>query len=608
MRKISIFSGLVCLLLGGWNLSAGPVSVDRVLDLAGRVLTDQKTRTGAPALQVVWDGEAAESQDVSALYVVSRESGGFIIIAGDDRVYPVLAISDKGSFKVEGMPDNVRWWMDRMKAYVRSVQTPEPRAAMAWSAQTRSAVLPDDEITDKVERLTPEWDQGNNDVSYFGQNVFNAKCPKVGNELAIVGCTATALAEVLTYESGQSGVQMPSAAHGVVERYTVGSGYTTPSFPYQLGTVYDWEGLRTLASRKEIRSALSSGNTALLNNMAQLMADLGAIIHASYSVNATSAHVSLPRLIEHFDINKQAHTENQSAYPIYQWVSMLRAEIDRRPVLYSGRTQQDAGHQFILDGYGKLGDEDVFHINFGWSGYCNGYYRILNLDTGDGYDYSYSGQAVFDFYPDASSTYKVSLTYASQGLLSEATVVPGQLFNVTVSAVMNRSSIDFSGSVKYVQEDKSGNLIKDQLYSRSLSLNTNTGLRFNFNTSVNELSFGDKIVGFYKVDDTDSWERIPYAENGGIVGELPLMPAAFICTQTSYAVGDYFDFRLRNNAYQYAGTIWTITDPNGQKNVSPQSDLAFKLTIAGKYKIEAAVAPKVGGAVTENLVTYITVK
>ena len=56
------------------------------------------TRSGAGQLHVVWDGKTAADTQDPAFYVIGRDGGGFVIIAGDDRVSPVLAFSDKGSF------------------------------------------------------------------------------------------------------------------------------------------------------------------------------------------------------------------------------------------------------------------------------------------------------------------------------------------------------------------------------------------------------------------------------------------------------------------------------------------------------------------------------
>ena len=73
-------------------------------------------------------------------------------------------------------------------------------------------------------------------------------------------------------------------------------------------------------------------------------------------------------------------------------------------------------------------------------------------------------------------------------------------------------------------------------------------------------------------------------------------------------MGDYFEFRLKNNKDRYAGTVWTVTAPDGIKESYEQADREFRLTQAGRYKIEAAVAPKVGSSVIERVVAVINVR
>ena len=636
MKGMRMLTAALCLLaLCTEGLLAAPVSKSRALELAGKLMAPS-TRAGETGLKVLWDGESVGSAETPALYVIGRESGGFMIVAGDDRVYPVLAISDKGSFKVDGMPENVRWWMERMKAYVRSVQVPEERAVEAWSARTRAtAALPGASVTDRVERLTPTWDQGNNDGYYFGKNVFNAKCPMAGSTQTITGCVATALGEVLTYESGQEGVQMPASAHGTVTSYTTGSGGYYPTFPYGLGTIYDWTGLRSLTDIQAIRDALNAGNTVLLDNLAQLLADLGAIVHASYNTNqngGTSASVNLARLVEHLDINKRAHIEYQDNYSDRRWVEMLKSEIDLRPVLVSGHSVTPvgqysngdpyyAGHQFIFDGYGTYGDETVFHVNFGWGGSCNGYYRHLNLDTDlssqGRRDYSRSCDAVFDFYPDANSTYAPMIgffPYSSNGvdyygLYTTQTITAGKYFSINIGPVRNQGACDYAGKVKLVVEDANGQQKGNVLYTISLSLNVGYFQWMSRSVSVPSFSFGDRIVAYFSTNDAATeWEKVVYPYDGTVVGELPLMPATFIQSESAYAVGDYFEFRLKNNKDRYTGTVWTVTAPDGTKATYSQADREFPLSQAGKYKIDAAVAAEVGGTVTEHVVTVITVQ
>ena len=108
-------------------MQAEPVPESRARDIAMKVLAAQPaTKAAAGDVKLIWDGEDAATKAAGnpAFYVFGSERGGFVIIAGDDNVPPVLAISETNQFKVEGMPDNVKWMMEGMKNFVRSVSSP----------------------------------------------------------------------------------------------------------------------------------------------------------------------------------------------------------------------------------------------------------------------------------------------------------------------------------------------------------------------------------------------------------------------------------------------------------------------------------------------------
>ena len=45
------------------------------------------------------------------LYAFNMEGGGYVIASGDDRTIPILGYSLTGSIDAEGMPDNMRSWL-----------------------------------------------------------------------------------------------------------------------------------------------------------------------------------------------------------------------------------------------------------------------------------------------------------------------------------------------------------------------------------------------------------------------------------------------------------------------------------------------------------------
>ena len=142
--KKSILILCVVILFCGLNLQAKPVSVNQAQDIAKKILGSQPaTKSGSSQIRLIWDGEdVATKASQPAFYVFGRDGGGFVIIAGDDNVTPVLAISESNEFKPEGMPETVKWWMDRMKVYVRTAKIMLPPRMPAYPrAMLRSYVL-----------------------------------------------------------------------------------------------------------------------------------------------------------------------------------------------------------------------------------------------------------------------------------------------------------------------------------------------------------------------------------------------------------------------------------------------------------------------------------
>ena len=45
-------------------------------------------------------------------------------------------------------------------------------------------------------------------------------------------------------------------------------------------------------------------------------------------------------------------------------------------MLYFGQSATDGGHAFIVDGYA----DGKYHINWGWNGYCDGFFTLDNLN------------------------------------------------------------------------------------------------------------------------------------------------------------------------------------------------------------------------------------
>lgn len=646
-RIIALLSYIV--LFGSMSLQAAPVSQSRALEVAKAVLDAQQPATKATGdVKFIWNGEdiATKAAVQPAFYVFGRDGGGFVIIAGDDNVKPVLAVSDHNEFKVEGMPENVKWWMERMKAYVRSNAAPVPGASDEWAkyVATKSGRVAPVTVLSDPKILTPTWGQGS--IIYYGlddqesRQVFNSKCPRdANNNYTLTGCVATAVSEVMTTLSGLYPAAMPARPlvdH--VEPYTATSAgrisATEDGNPYVFSDKgYDWTDLRSLMNMGDIRLAVQNGQFAILDSLDKLLADIGAMMHANYSANGTGANTSATpdTMIRYFGINKAARFEYAASYTRYQWEAKLKAELDKHPIIYRGEAKE-GGHAFVFDGYGTYQEEYVFHVNFGWTGSCNGYYYeyyLATQDDPDFYNFSTGCGAVFDFYPDPTSPAPEPTPgnlsfYYSPGLSYTYSDDDGNTWKEVLSIgdggtqlsirgwLVNTGDLPFSGQLVLVLLDKDNNLKQDNLATETISsLESGYGypsVCFDIAQITVPLAFGDKVVAFYTPGSPRKRLEQEFLDCD-YVSELPVYPAAFIKTKNSYAVGDVFEFKLMNSDYHYAGTVWTITKPDGSSVNMAQNIGAFQLKDVGTYKIQAAVAIEVGPAypVIETLVTNIVV-
>jgi hypothetical protein len=92
----------------------------------------------------------------------------------------------------------------------------------------------------------------------------------------------------------------------------------------------------------------------------------------------------------------------KKVYNNNKWDSLLTSELNYgRPIFYTGvsyKVYYSGGHAFVLDGYFKNWFNYKYHVNWGWCGKYNGYFRIGNLNP-SGYNFSDSMQAIINIEP-----------------------------------------------------------------------------------------------------------------------------------------------------------------------------------------------------------------
>jgi len=91
--------------------------------------TRQETQVTQETLQLLYksssnnstDTEQANAENETVYFYVfgTDDNDGFVIVAGDDRVAPVLGYSNSNSFPADNLPDNLKWWLDE---YARQIE------------------------------------------------------------------------------------------------------------------------------------------------------------------------------------------------------------------------------------------------------------------------------------------------------------------------------------------------------------------------------------------------------------------------------------------------------------------------------------------------------
>lgn len=303
---------------------------------------------------------ATTASPSDAYYVFNNDAGGFVIIAGDDAVTPVLGYTSTGSFDAENLPDGLK---DLLKSYERQIAALGDNYVANQTA-TRAA------FTGEKLLKTAEWNQ---------MAPFNKYTPNN----YVTGCVATAGAIVMKHHG------YPAKGTGS-HSYTWNGKTLTANFEHD----YDWANMPT---------KYTVGNDEAFDGVARLMSDLGVAVEMQYDKDGSGASMEdlLTALKKYFGYSKYARLLAIADLGAEVWNDRLRAEIDaNRPILYSAVDSNKGGHSFVIDGY----KDESFSVNWGWGGYCDGFYRIgaLNPETGGkplGDKYNLSQSAVFSLQP-----------------------------------------------------------------------------------------------------------------------------------------------------------------------------------------------------------------
>ena len=355
-------------------------------------LVSQNWLTRVVAIKGNWAGGASPSisdaidilesnQLLAKIYRV--EPKGYVIVPVIKELPPVKMYSDeeyltpeKEAALIEFVTDNLSEKYEVYRHYFGSLDNPQAALTKgafggsnkeAWAAYT----LPPKEFKanmtalkgdtkDAGPLLTSHWDQ---------REPYNDYCPMGDGGRVVVGCVATAAAQILYYW------QWPPSGFGD-HTYTWSGdqscGGSTPSEDLyaDFSDPYDWANM--------VDSCGTGCTPEQSAALAELNYETGVAFNMNYGACGSGASVltALVAFPNYFRYKYDINQVNRSDYSIVGWYNTLADEIDAgRPIQY--RINK---HSIVCDGYRYFDSQFQYHMNYGWTnGDFNAWYVLDSL-------------------------------------------------------------------------------------------------------------------------------------------------------------------------------------------------------------------------------------
>lgn len=327
-------------------ISARSLSVDEAKQIATNFLQQkrnsfQQSRSATsdfPKLTLSTQEGKTSRSTTPAYYIFNvSDNNGYVIVSGDDRFNKVLGYSENGNYLPDKPNPSAEFWLNHLAEEMANVQDKNERNSHTTITLTEVKPL-----------LNTKWNQ---DEPYNNECWVSYLRPTIGQkpQHAPTGCVATAMAQIMNYHKWPQ---------------------TYQDFEY------NWDIM--LPSYDGNESAES------INQVAQLMKHCGQAVNTNYGASASSAspYSIVPALVNQFgyDGAKIQTLEYRSFGKEYIHTFLNNELKEGRPVIVGGDYPSQMGHEFIFDGCTPDG---FFHVNWGWGGYLDGYYRITSLRPED---------------------------------------------------------------------------------------------------------------------------------------------------------------------------------------------------------------------------------
>lgn len=376
MRKHTL---LLFLLLMAMPVLAENRSFRQAREIAERHAAKNGAHIGLQSVKRAKVLNKQQSTTSSRGYYVFPHDGncGYTIVSGDDRMPEIVGYSTTDTYSEENMPDGMKHLMQAYEAMATALANGDAKAERCLAEKEALAA----DSTYRQPRVAPLLA----DIAWGQTEPYNNQCPMYdGQRRTLNGCVPTAMAQLMMY------YQYPQTLKSDIPAYqTISYQLKMPSVA--AGERYDWDNMLPQYSG-------SAYTAEQANAVAKLMYHCGLSADADYGPSSTGALCTPNVLVKYWgydpDVIMFLDREN---FSLREWTAILDAELQAsRPVFYIGFSTTSGGHAFLCDG---ADGDGLYHINWGWSGWSNGYFDITVLNSdysgaesatapADGYNYN----------------------------------------------------------------------------------------------------------------------------------------------------------------------------------------------------------------------------
>jgi len=333
-------------------------------------------------------------------YVLTLDPKGFVVISSDTDIAPVIAYSFEGDLTWEDPERNVllnmiiRDMKNRLKAIPILSEEIQARNNDLWDTYLYAGdsffeTLADRQVYGPL--LSTSWHQ---------MSPYNQYCPidyKTSTR-SVVGCSATAMAQIFNYHQYPSSVAFTSA-----------DNYTSKVDPG------DGKGERSIYITASDANISSISYPASSTTAAKLSFAAGVSIKMNYSSWFSGAWATESAFKNKFKYSS-ANNVSPSSSGFYSTLSANM--MANRPALLniydSGYTK---GHSVVCDGYNATTGQH--HLNFGWDNTSYNYWYSLPSGMPAGYSIVYNG--ILDIVPGGGGTPGQATLISPSGTISDTT-------------------------------------------------------------------------------------------------------------------------------------------------------------------------------------------